>query len=180
MRIEADAVIPFERELVFRTYRDEMPRFVEYFPNVRSIVVREREDTDGVIRLLNEWSGGGEIPDAVRSFVPDDLLTWDDHATWDPEAWECRWQIETHAFREAVSCSGRSRFIELDGGRTRMEMIGEIGIDLKRVKHVPDLIAGSVGRKVEQFLVRGITTNLTAVSDALTRYLQDQQRAGQP
>jgi len=176
MRIEADAVIPFERELVFSTYRDEMPRFVDYFPNVRSIVVKDRTEDGPIVKLVNEWTGGGELPEAVHGVVTSKLLSWTDHATWDHEAFECRWDIETHAFREAVSCSGINRFIELDGGRTRLEMTGQIGIDLTRIKGIPDLIAGSVGRKVEQFLVRGITTNLTAVSDALTRYLQDQQK----
>lgn len=177
MRIETDEVIPFPREQVFASYRDAMPEFVEFLPNVRAIEVESRKEEGAVVRLVNVWRGGGEFPVGVRELLTDSVLSWHDYATWDPAEWACEWHIETHAFAEAVACRGQSKFVELDGGRTRVEMTGEIEIDLKRGKGPVRLMPAAVGRKVEQFLVRQITTNLAAISDALTKYLERQSES---
>jgi len=173
MRIESDAVIKFPRALTYRTYRDDMPKFVPYLPNVRDIAVRERSEEDGVVRLVNIWQGGGEIPVAIRPLLRDSMLSWTDYATWDPDAWTCAWRIETHSFTEAVRCSGTNRFIEIDASRTRLEIRGELSIQLRKVRGVPAFLAGPLGRTVEQFMVKQITTNLTTVSQGLSKYLEE-------
>ncbi len=174
MRIEADSVLPFTREHVYATYRDELPQFTEYLPNVRAIEVKSREQgDDGVVKLLNVWHGGGDIPVALRKLLDEKVLSWDDHATWDQAAWTVAWDIRTHAFTEAVSCHGKNSFIELSGGRTRLEIHGDISIDIKKVKGIPSMLAGTIGKTVESFLVKQITANLTSVSDALSRYLKE-------
>jgi len=171
MRIEADSVLSFPRERVFRAYRDELPDFSQFLPNVRKIEVRSRDEAGGTTRLVNVWHGGGEIPAAVRKFLDDSMLSWDDHARWDADAWICEWKIESHAFPEAVICAGKNSFVELANGRTRLEIHGDIQIDVKKIRGVPSFLAGSVGKTVEGFLVKQITANLTSVSDALDRYL---------
>jgi hypothetical protein len=172
VRIEADSIVPFVRSRTFAGYRDEITQFVRYMPNIRGIDVEERVDADGVVRLRNIWHGGGEIPVALRSIVKGDMLSWTDHATWTAGEWLCEWRIETHALTEAVRCDGTTRFVELPGDRTRVEIRGELSIDLSRMRAVPAFLAGSLGRKAEQFLVRQITPNLTGVSDALTKHLE--------
>ena len=172
MRIEADAIIPFSRETVFRAYRDEILGFVDYLPNVHQIEVLEREEDGANVRLVNRWHAGGEIPAPISKMIGSSALSWRDVAQWDQAEWTCGWQIETSVFAEAVSCRGTNRFVDLGGDRTRLDIQGQIDIDLKAVKGIPKFLAGAVGPKVEQFLVRQITTNLTSVSDALTRYLQ--------
>ena len=67
MRIEADVVIPFPREAVFRAYRDELPQIAAFIPNVRSIEVRARSEEGSIVTLHNVWHGGGDIPAAVRA-----------------------------------------------------------------------------------------------------------------
>ena len=171
MRIEADSVVPFPRARVFSAYRDEMRDFVKLLPNVRSIEVKERDEKDGVVRMLNVWNGGGDIPAAVRSVMGDRALSWDDHAIWREKEWLCEWNIRPHVLTEAVKCGGKTTFVDL-GGRTRMEIRGDIAIDLKKVRGVPSFLAGSIGRAVEQFLVRAITPNLTGVADALTKHIE--------
>lgn len=173
MRIEADSVLNFPREVVYAAYRDELPAFVEYLPNVRAIDVKSREEQGRIVKLVNVWHGGGEIPSALRALLDEKVLSWDDFATWDADAWSVEWVIRTHAFTEAVTCSGANRFVELSGDRTRLEIQGEIAIDVKKVKGIPSLLAGTIGKTVETFLVKQITANLTSVSDALARYLQE-------
>ncbi len=175
MRVEADAVVPFSRERTFLAYRDEMPEFVRFLPNVKRIDVEARAETPGEVSLRNVWHGGGEVPAAFRAVVSEDVLSWTDHARWRAAEWLCEWRLETHALSEAVRCDGTTRFVELSGDRTRVEIRGELAIDLGRVRGVPSFLAGSLGRKVEQFLVKQITPNLTGVTDALTRHLQGER-----
>lgn len=173
MRIEADSVLPFPRTRVYQAYRDELPAFTEYLPNVQSIEVKSRDEQGPIVKLLNVWHGGGDIPVPLRKLLDQKVLSWDDHATWDADQWSVEWSIRTHAFTEAVSCSGKNTFVELSGERTRLEIQGEIAIDVKKVKGIPSLLAGTIGKTVETFLVKQITANLTSVSDALARYLQE-------
>jgi hypothetical protein len=134
--------------------------------------VTSRAEEGPIVRLVNIWSGGGDIPAAVRSILSPDMLKWTDYATWDSDRWTCEWTIESHSFKEAVRCSGTNRFIEIDPDRTRLEIRGELQIDMKKVKVVPGFLASTLGRTVEQFMVKQITTNLTTVSGALAKHLE--------
>ena len=171
MRIEADSVLPYSREAVFKAYRDDLPKVVEFLPNVRAIDVKSRREEGSITKLLNVWHGGGDIPAAARAFLDEKALTWDDEASWDESTHECEWTIHTHAFREAVASSGRTRLIELGPDKTRIELRGEFSIDLKKIRGIPSFLAGSVGKAVEGFLSKQITANLTSTTDALSRYL---------
>ena len=59
MRIEADSVLPFSRDAVFKAYRDDLPKVVEFLPNVREIECKKREEAGPVTTLFNVWHGGG-------------------------------------------------------------------------------------------------------------------------
>lgn len=171
MRIEADSVIPFPRDVVFRAYRDDLTKVVEFMPNVRRIDIVSRKDDGGITTLHNVWHGGGDVPAALRAFVDEKLLAWDDFATWNEDAHGCDWSIRTHAFTEAVSCKGHTKMIPVGEGKTRVELAGDFAIDGKKLKGIPSLVAGSVGRAVEGFLAKQITANLGSTTDALARYL---------
>lgn len=172
MRIEADSVLPFPRERVYRAYRDELPEFTAYLPNVRAIEVKSRTERGSTVELHNVWHGGGDIPGPVLKLLGDAKLSWDDFATWREEDWSVEWNIRTNVFTEAVSCGGKNAFIEIGPDRTRLEIHGDISIDVKKIRALPSFLAGSIGKTVEAFLVKQITANLTSVSDALSRHLR--------
>jgi len=177
VRIEADSILPYSRDVVFRAYRDDLPKVVEFLPNVRSIEVKQRDEAGPVTTLFNVWHGGGEVPAAARALLDEKALSWDDHAIWDESKHQCDWTIHTHAFTDAVTSKGQTKLIELPpagasgGERTRIELRGEFAIDLKKVRGIPSFLAGSVGKAVEGFLSKQITANLTSTTDALSRYL---------
>jgi hypothetical protein len=178
MDLEADALVPFDRELVFRTYRDELPEIVEFMPSVRRIEVKSREDQGNVTRLVNVWRGGGEIPAAARVVLSESMLSWTDHALWDSLTQTCRWRIETHSFRDAVRCEGSTRFVATDG-TTRIEIRGELVIDATRIRGVPKFLTKGVGNTVTEFLVRKIGPNLLEASEGVRRYLE-RKKSKQP
>jgi hypothetical protein len=171
VRIEADSILPYSRDVVFRAYRDDLPKVVEFLPNVRSIEVKKRDEAGPVTTLFNVWHGGGEVPAAARALLDEKALSWDDHAIWDESKHQCDWTIHTHAFTDAVTSKGQTKLIELAPDRTRIELRGEFAIDLKKVRGIPSFLAGSVGKAVEGFLSKQITANLTSTTDALSRYL---------
>src|SRR4051794_424882 len=177
MLLQADAKILFPRPLVFEVYRDKLHELVPYLPNVLGIDVKSRQEDAGVVKLVNIWHGGGEIPAAARAFLSEAMLSWTDRATWLADGTGCEWNIETHAFTEAVTCKGKNLYIEDGPSSTRVEIRGELSIDAKKIKGVPRLLAGTVARAVEEFLVSKIRPNLIEVSQGVARYLQRQHES---
>lgn len=172
MRIAAESLIHHPRDVVFSAYRDRLSEVAAYMDNVRAIEVVSREDgADGTVRLHNVWRANAEIPNFAQSIVKPDMLAWDDHATWDPVALRCDWNLHTRAFTEAVRCSGTNTFFEVDEHTTRVVLAGELLIDATQVRVIPRFLAGSVGPQVEKFAVALITPNLEQVNAALQRFL---------
>ena len=175
MEIRCDATIPFARPLVYATYRDKLLDLLPYLPNIRGIDVQERKDEDGVVRLVNIWRGGGEIPAVARAFVAESMMSWTDHATWRNDDFATDWRVEPHSFREAVTSAGCNRYYEVGDG-TRLEIRGDLTIDGTKIRGVPRLLAGKLGRTVEEFMVKLVRQNLLDVSAGVTRYLKAEEK----
>lgn len=180
MKIEADAKIAFPRTLVFSTYRDKLAELVPHLPNVRSIQVKESEETPGgqagVTRKLNLWRAEGDVPKVAQAVIKPEMLAWDDHALWNQNDWTCEWRVEPHFFKENIRCRGKNQFIE-QGDSTVLQIRGQLDIDLKGVKGVPSFLAGTVAPVIEKFIVALLTPNLTSVSKGLEAYLKQQKSA---
>jgi hypothetical protein len=171
MLICADTKIPFPRSLVYATYRDKLVELVPYMPNVRYIKVKSRRQADGNIYTVNEWHGGSEIPAAARAVLSEDMLTWTEYNTWHENEFTLEWHIETHAFTEAVNCSGTNRFLE-DGNHTVIESRGKLAIDPKKIKGVPFFLTSTIAHVVEDFLGKSVEPNLVAMSLGVMQYLE--------
>jgi streptomycin 6-kinase len=173
MDLRADTKLPFPRAVVFAAYRDRLQDMLAYLPNVRKIEVRSREEEGNVVRLVNFWQGGGEIPAAARAFVSEAMLSWLDYATWDAAAFTCAWRIEPGAMTEAITCKGLNTFAEVDGG-TVMEIRGELVIDPKKLRGVPGFLAGTAAKAAEDLLASKIRPNLVSTADGVTKWLTTQ------
>jgi hypothetical protein len=175
MELRTEAIIAQPREAVFRTYRDKLPDLLPYLPNVRGIEVKSRKDAGGVAELVNVWHGGGDIPAAVRKILSDSMLSWTDYATWNEADWSCAWRSEAHSFREAVDSRGRNDYVELGPERSVIRIVGRIDVDATKIPGVPRLVAGTLGKLVEGFLVKQVEDNLKEVAQGVERYLRDQR-----
>ena len=172
MKIETTADIAFPRDLVFATYRDKLPELVPYLANVREITVTSRVDEGQIVKFVNLWKGGGEIPAVVRKFLSAELLQWDDLATWNAADFTCQWQTVVPAFKEAVDARGHNTFVERTPGVTTLTIKGELKVDAAKVKGVPRILAGTVGPAIEAFLVAAIKPNLVAVAKGVEKFLK--------
>lgn len=172
MKIESVDVIPYPRELVFRTLRDGLPKLVPHLPNVETIEEREREVLeDGSIRILNWWKADSDVPKVARAVISPDMLHWLDHATWREADWTCRWRLETNFFTDRVDCQGTNVYTALQDGNTELAIQGELTIDAKNIKGVPKLMAGAVGAAIEKFVIALITPNFKTLNSGLIKYL---------
>ncbi|MBL8917165.1 MAG: hypothetical protein JNM17_41050 [Archangium sp.] len=171
MRIDVTADIAFPRERVFATYRDHLVDLVPYLTNVRAITITSRVDEGEIVKFVNRWKGGGEIPGAVRKVLSEELLEWDDLATWNAKDFTTLWQTIVPAFKDAVDARGTNTFTESRPGFTTLKIAGELKVDASKVKGVPRLLAGPVGSAVESFLVGAIKPNLVAVAKGVEKFL---------
>jgi hypothetical protein len=170
MELFTDAVIPFPRDQVFVAYRDKLVQTTAHLPNIRAIEVKSREERDGKVMLVNEWTGGGDIPSVARAFLSGDMLKWTDHATWDSETFEVHWRTEIHAFPSAVMSTGKNRFY-VAGEGTRLEIRGDFTVDAAKIPGVPRILARSVGPAIEKFFVNQIQLNSVAVAKAIGKLM---------
>ena len=171
MRIDATHELPFARERVFAAYRDDITSFVDQLANIRSMTVERRTEDGDRVELINVWHGGGDIPKAVRPLMKAEMLAWTDYAVWDAETFVCRWRIETHSFTEAVRCEGETRFVELTPQRTALILDGELLLDLGKIRGIPSILRGSLGKTIETFLAKQIAANMTSVGMALADHI---------
>jgi hypothetical protein len=174
MKFSSQLYIPFPRSLVYATYRDALVQLVPYMPNVRRIELVSQHQKAKGLELVHEWHGGGEIPAAMRTFLSEELLSWTNYATWNDTAWVTDWRNETHAFREAVSCSGTNRFLE-EGAGTRVESFGQLAIESEQLHGIPGFMRGMVAHAVEDILGKQIEPNFLQLGNGVRRYLEEHQ-----
>lgn len=170
MDIRADVTIPFPRPQVFEAYRDRLPELTQFLPNIRDIRVIRREERGDEIDLVNEWTGGGDIPAAARAVLKESMLRWTDHATWRGAGFLVAWRTEVHAFPGAVMSSGENRFLDAPDG-TLLTIRGSLVCDASKVPGVPRLLARSVSGAVERVLVGQVQVNLIEVAKGVGKLL---------
>ena len=170
MEIRSESRIHYPRERVYETYRDKLREIAEYMPDIREIVVHSREEADGIVKLHNEWISDRDVPKVVANIIKPEHLRWDDHATWHDEGYYVDWVIETRAFTEAVTCSGRNSMIA-DGDHTIVRLTGELKISVVGIPGVPKFLAKRLAPQVEKFIVGLITPNLKNTNKSLQDYM---------
>ena len=168
--------VAFEREKVFRVFRDKLPDLLSYLPDVEDIQVLEREEIDeNTIKLLNLWQASyDQVPKAARGFIKPEMLKWKDHATWRQDEWVCEWVIEPDFLSDAISCQGKNTFIDKGDGKTEVIISGTLEIDVKKIKGVPKIGSAKIGKTVEDFAVPMISSNLSNVVKGVESYLQSE------
>lgn len=171
MRIHADVELPFDRALVFSTYRDRLSDLVPYLPNIQAIRVVSRSDREHETDFVNEWVGGGDIPKVVRGVLKESMLRWTDYATWHAQDYTVRWRTDVHAFPGAVASAGQNQYVALPNG-TRLEIRGELTIDAAKVPGVPRLLARTVAETAEKIIVGSVQTNLVEIAKGVRQLLE--------
>jgi hypothetical protein len=170
MQFRSESTIAHSREAVFSAYRDQLADIVRYLDDIREVNVLSRDEEGAVVKLHNEWVSDRDIPAAASAFLKPEHLRWDDYANWDSGAWQCRFEIRTRAFGDAVRCDGTNTFVP-DPGGTRVILEGNFHVDLKGLPGVPSFVAKRLVPQVEKFIIALIQPNLERTNEAVGRYL---------
>jgi hypothetical protein len=174
MDLQIEAHIPYAPELVFTVFRDQLDRVAAHLPNIRSITITSRQDRgNGVVDNSIEWHAGADVPAPLRFVLGESMMSWTDYASWDERTLSCTWRTETHAFVGAVRCGALDRFLEEGPGKTLLSIRGALEVDGGKIRGVPSVLAGSVGRRLETFLVAKIQGELVKTAAALAQYLAE-------
>ena len=171
MRLRCESLLAHPVDSVFRTYRDRLQEAAVYVPGIKEVRLEDSEDTDVGVRLHNLWVSDSAIPDFAQRFLKEEHLSWDDYANWFDEGRRCEWRLVVRAFPEAMRCIGTTRFLAGDTGGTRVVVAGELEFDLKKVRGVPNVMAGMIGPRLEKFLVARIQPNLERTNQAIGEFL---------
>ena len=174
MKLSIVTQIEHSADSCFAAMRDEMPNLAQFMPNVRQIEVVERETVDDGVRLTNRWHAAStEIPALARPFIDPDKVFWLDHAHWAKDGHQCSWRLELGFLTERVRCEGFTNFTPEGDARCRMEIDGELSLDLKGL--VPRLMVGRATKGVEQFILKLMEPNFRRMGRALTEFLDSKK-----
>lgn len=174
MKIHSVSRIHHPVDRVYQVYRDRLPEIAAYIPDIARIEVRRREETPAGPKLLNEWFADPDIPKVAQGLIKEDMKRWLDHAQWHDAQQYVAWTLELPSFGDQVRCSGRNSFYA-EGGRTRVELTGELTLHFTRIPGVPRLMTRKIIPMVEEFVVKLVTPNLEKVNSSLERFLDDQE-----
>ena len=115
---------PYPIDDVFHAMRDQMPEVAAFMPNISSIEVEQRDDTQsGHVKLVNRWTAAAtEIPVVARGMIDPSHVYWLDHAHWQSEGLICHWRLEMGFMSDRVTCSGTTRYVAQGPSVTEMQI----------------------------------------------------------
>ncbi len=171
-KISVTDKVDYPRELVFETFRDDLDDLDEFLPDIKSITTKERDDIDeNTTKVVRVWKARDEeIPKLARKFIKPEMLQWTDTAVWHADEWTCDWDMEVGFLSDAITAKGTNRYID-KGDSVEIVIDGTLEVDAKQIPGVPGMLAGRVGKAVEDFVVKMITPNLKDVNRGMEKYL---------
>lgn len=172
-KIAITDTVAFDQTTVYETFRDHLVDLLPYLPDIQSITVTSSERPNAhTLKVVNLWKAAAkEIPTAAKAFIKPEMLQWTDYATWNDQTQSCDWNMEVGFLKDAVRCSGTTRYVAKGEKQTEITITGNLELDASKIPGIPRLLAGSVGDAVEKFVVKLITPNLTQVNRGLEKYL---------
>jgi hypothetical protein len=175
-KISVTDKVTYPRELVYKTFRDDLDDLDAYLPDIESITTKDREDIDdNTTKVVRVWKAKDEeIPKLARKFIKPEMLQWTDTAVWHKDEWTCDWDMEVGFLSDAITAKGTNRYID-KGDEVEIIIDGTLEVDARQIPGVPGMLAGRVGKAVEDFVVKMITPNLKDVNRGMEKYLAENE-----
>ena len=171
MRIDLSDPLPLSAEAVFHLIRDDMPSLVPHMEGADSITVTSRVETGDEVALVNRWIGSMDaVPSAVQKFASQDLISWDDHATWTTATKSCRWRLEPLRQVRIFSCSGTTTVTANGDEGATLSMAIDLDIYPDRVPGVPKFLARRLRPQIEKFISGHLTKSMRNLALSIRAY----------
>jgi hypothetical protein len=170
MRIDLSDPIPLSVDEAFLLLRDDMPSLVPFLDDCESITVTERVQDGDQVSLVNRWVADmSRVPAAVRKFATQDLLTWDDHATWTEDSKSCTWRLQALRGARLFECSGTTTLTP-DEEAARLTMAIDLVIHPENVPGVPKFLAKRIRPQAEKIISDKLVGNMRSLAMSIQRY----------
>jgi len=170
MRIDLSDPLPMSAEDVFHLIRDDMPSLVPYMDGADSITVTSRIESEDQVALVNRWIASMDtVPAPVKKFAKQELISWDDHATWTTSTKSCTWRLQPLKNIKIFSCSGTTAVVE-DGDTAKLTMAIDLEIYPDRVPGVPKFLARRIRPQIEKFISGHLTKSMRNLALSIRAY----------
>ena len=163
--------VSFPMDVTYPVYRNEMPDLVEFLPNITKILVLEREEVKGGVKSKLQWFAKVKLPGAASRLIPPDKINWMDTAEWDDEEHAVQYELSLPDLVDSGRVVGRNTFFD-EGDRTRIDLDGEILIDIEKIKLAPKILLRRIVPTIEAFAVRLTKPNFMELNRGVEQYLK--------
>jgi hypothetical protein len=127
------ALIRQPRERVWQLMRDRLTEFAPGLDDIDAVENETRvEDAAGVCTVVNVWRARRDLAGLFPLSLPDQTISWTDHAQWYSERFETRWEVRPHFLTDRLRCSGLTQYLPAMGGqgtRVVLEVTAELHPD---------------------------------------------------
>ena len=156
--VPADAVIAAFADPSFYPELSELD-------NVGEPHVLDHRSDGEVVRLQVRYRFTGDLSAAARRVLDPQRLTWVDHSTIDLTARRTVFELQADHYADRFRCHGGYTVEEVDGGRSRRVVDGELTVR-----------APLVGKAVERAIVSGLERHLSDEVDVVERWVGTKDR----
>jgi hypothetical protein len=168
MYIESEDRLAQPADRVYPLVRDELPRLLPYLPDVERIVELSRErPADNRLEVVNQWTAKAKVPGLVAKFLPPDVFTWKDFASWNDDENAVEYRLEGFGY----DATGKN-FFTADGDGTVIRVTATVNIHPETFK-IPRLLFNKVFPVLEGTIKKAVQPNLTALARGLRSYFAE-------
>lgn len=174
MKIEHTDIINAPLDKVYKLVKDDLPKIVQYLPNIRDIKVLERSQVGGKDFIINQWFAEANIPALAKKFVSEEMFSWKDSAYWNDAEHRVDYEIEPFFAKGIYEAKGSNIFQAADD-KMKLTLKCEVHIYPERVPGIPKFIAKQIHPVLEQMLEKMLAPNLTSLGKGLKEYLKAEE-----
>ena len=171
MKLQHTDTINAPLEVVYNLVKNDLPKVVQYLPNIREVKVIERSQRDGKDYIINQWLAEANIPSLAKKFIDEKLFSWKDCAYWDDSQHKVDYEIEPFFAKGIYEAKGTNLFRPFDG-KMQLTLSCEVQIYPEKIPGIPKFIAKQLNPILEQMIESMLAPNLTSLGRGLKEYLR--------
>ncbi len=176
MYIESSDIVEHSADEVYVLVRDEMDKIVPFLPNVDTIELVEREETERGPKILRNWRAKIEIPSLVKKFVSPDIAKWADHAWWNDADYSVDYELKGAWLPGLYTCKGTNSFRPGGEGKTEVKVTVNLEIHGDQIPGIPRFLSSRAVPAIEGLIQRLMKPNLTSLATGLKHYFAAQEK----
>lgn len=173
MEFEQKNNVSHPKQIVYFAMKDKLEELAQFILTLHKIELKSREKiSENHEKIIRKWYGKYEVvPSAVRRFIKESMLTWEDHALWEDENFLVRWESHSGMLKHLYSCSGINYFEDGEDNISIIRITGKIEVYPEKLPGVPKFLARRFTPIIEKFIIGLISPNFAEIIKGINKYL---------